>query len=241
MTARIGGSRRRGSERMTVFRLFGIALRRWYVLVVGLVCIVAACAVLQEEEGVYWAQTDVLFLAGDKGGNPLENQTENVIHFASVIQASLDEGAADIRLSSPSATLHGTGVRSGFISMLADTGGQWGSNFNRAVIRIEAVDESPEQVRGMIAGVVADIESETARLQSASGVGEDASTRISVDTGPDAVSVGYMGSTRGSRYRGFAVIALIGGVVSLTAAALLDRALLARREKRAAVGEPVRS
>ena len=219
---------------MTVFRLLSIAIRRWYVVLVGLVCVVALCVTLADEEGVYWAQADVLFLAGDKGGNPLENQTENVIHFASVIQSSLEEGGSDIRLSSPSASLHGTGLRSGFVSMLADTGGQWGSNFNRAVIRIEAVDESPELVRAAIDNAVEEITTETARLQDASGVTEDASTRISVDAGPDAVSVGYMGSTRGSRYRAFAVIALMGGAITLAAAALLDRALLARRAAKAA-------
>ena len=215
---------------VTVLDLLLVAVRRWYIMLVGLVCIVALCAVLQGEKGVYYGQSDVLFLAEDSDNNPLENQTEGVIHFASVVQQTLGSSDVNLKLSSPSATLHGSGVRRGVLATLADAGGQWGSNFNRALIRVEAVNSSPELVRADITRMVDEIATSANRLQSGATVG--ATARVLVDAGSDTIAVGYMGSTRGSRYRGFALIGLLGGGITLAAAVVVDRRLTARAARR---------
>jgi len=219
----------RGVAIVTVLDLLRISLRRWYILLLGLACIAATCVVLQREEGVYWAQSEVLFLAVD-ADNPLEDPTEGVIHFASVVQESVDTGPLDLKLSSPSATLHGSGVREGVISTLADAGGQWESNFNRALIRVEAVNSSPERVRSDITRVVDDITTAADQLQSGDAI--TGSARVLVDSGSGEISVGYMGSTRGSRYRGFALVTLLGGGITLAVAAVVDRRLAARASRR---------
>ena len=217
--------RAQGVAIVTVLDLLGIAVRRWYILLLGLACIVASCVLLQREEGVYWAQSEVLFLAVD-GNNPLENPTEGVIHFASVVQESVDTDSVDLKLASPSATLHGSGVRVGVISSLADAGGQWGSNFDRALIRVEAVNASPQLVRDDISRVVGEITAAADQLQSGDAI--SGSARVLVDSGSGEITVGYMGSTRGSRYRGFALIALLGGGITLAVAAIVDRRLASR-------------
>lgn len=214
---------------MPILELVRIALRRWYVIGIGAVCAVALAVLLGRAPGVYWAQSDVLFLANPAvtGGNPLENQTDSVINFASVVQESIGHGTAQVKLSSPSATLHGAGVRQGYVARLADSGGQWESSFNRAVIKVEVVDSSPQKVRAVLGKVLTNISQETAALQTGSGISQR--SLITVETGAKDVSVGYMGSTGGSRLRGLAAVGLVGFGVTCAAAALLDRALDRRR------------
>ncbi|MBC7402298.1 MAG: hypothetical protein H7279_03860 [Microbacteriaceae bacterium] len=216
---------------MTVLEFLRVALRRWYVFALGLVGILVLTGFLDRTPGVYWAQTDVLFLANPAavGGNPLQNQTDSVIDFASVIQESIGRGTAHVKLSSPSATLYGAGVTHGYVARLADAGGQWESSFNRAVIEVEVVESSPAGVRQVLDRVVSEIRRETAALQSGSGV--TGVYRITVESGASDVSIGYMGNSRGSRYRGLAALGLVGLGVSAVTAVLLDRALARRRRR----------
>jgi hypothetical protein len=214
-----------------VVELLLVCLRRWYVLLVGVLCVAAVAFTLDRTPGVYFAQVDVLFLADDSsaGGNPLQNQEDSVIHFASVVQQSVSDGAVQLRLSSPSATLQGSGIREGYVARLSDAGGQWESSFNRAVIEIEVVDSSPAEVNRVLDEVLGRIESETERIQSDAGI--DPAAWVTADSETDDVSIGYMGSTRGSRLRGLAAVALVGGAATLVTAALFDR----WRSRRAAV------
>lgn len=217
---------------MTVFTLLRLALRRWYIVLVGAVLLGFAASALNGTQGVYFAQTDVLFLADEAatGGNPLQNQSDSVIQFASVVQQAVGSGSVNLRLSSPTATLHGSGVRRGYVARLADAGGQWQSSFNRAVIKVEVVDSSPERVRATLDTVLARIANETQKVQRSAGIG--AASFVTVDSASQDVSIGYMGSTRGSRIRGLAVAALLGAGITLAAVVAVDRALQRRRESR---------
>lgn len=206
-----------------VFDLLLACLRRWYIVVLGLACIAGVAYTLDRTPGVYFAQVDVLFLADESqaGANPLQNQEDSVIHFASVVQQSVSDGAVQTRLSSPSATLQGSGIREGYVARLSDAGGQWESSFNRAVIEIEVVDSSPAEVRRVVDEVVGRITAETERIQQEAGV--DPSTWVTADVETDDVSIGYMGSTRGSRLRGLAAVGLVGGAATVLTAVLVDR------------------
>jgi hypothetical protein len=222
---------------VTVLDVLGLMARRWYILVLGLLLTAAVGLSLERTSGVYWARADVLFLADESsaGDNPLQNQTDSVIHFASVVQQSIGESSVQLKLSSPNATLQGSGIREGYVARLSDSGGQWASSFNRAVIEVEVVDSSPEEVRRVLDGVLGRISDATEQVQREAGV--DPAAFITVDTADDEASIGYMGSTRGSRIRGLAVVALVGGTLTLIAAAAVDRARLRRvAGRRADVG-----
>ena len=219
---------------MTVLDLLGVMARRWYIVVLGLLVVVAVGWSLERTPGVYWARADVLFLADESnaGGNPLQNQTDSVIHFASVVQQSIGRDSVQLKLSSPNATLAGSGIREGYVARLSDSGGQWASSFNRAVIEVEVVDSSPDEVRRVLDEVLVRISDDTENVQREAGV--DPAAFITVDTAEDDVSIGYMGSTRGSRIRGLATVALVGGTLTLVAAAVFDRAWLRRTARRRA-------
>jgi hypothetical protein len=221
---------------VTVLDVLGLMARRWYILVLGLLLTAAVGLSLERTSGVYWARADVLFLADESsaGDNPLQNQTDSVIHFASVVQQSIGESSVQLKLSSPNATLQGSGIREGYVARLSDSGGQWASSFNRAVIEVEVVDSSPEEVRRVLDGVLGRISDATEQVQREAGV--DPAAFITVDTADDEASIGYMGSTRGSRIRGLAVVALVGGTLTLVAAAAVDRARLRRVAGRRADG-----
>ena len=221
---------------MTVLDVLGLIARRWYIVVLGLLVTVAIGLSLERTTGVYWARADVLFLADESsaGGNPLQNQTDSVIHFASVVQQSIGKNSVQLKLSSPNATLQGSGTREGYVARLSDAGGQWASNFNRAVIEVEVVDSSPEEVRRVLDEVLGRISDATEQVQREAGV--DPAAFITVDTADDDVSIGYMGSTRGSRIRGLAAVALVGGTLTLVAAAAFDRARLRRSSRRGGPG-----
>ena len=85
-------------------------------------------------------------------------------------------------------------------------------------------------MRSDITRVVDDITTAADQLQSGDAI--TGSARVLVDSGSGEISVGYMGSTRGSRYRGFALVALLGGGITLAVAAVVDRRLAARASRR---------
>ncbi len=214
---------------MTIIQLTRSLRRRWYVLVVGVVCTVAAVMVFSKNERVYFAQTNVVFEAP---GAPTVagvdyGFSESLNYFAAVVERTVNGSSASVRLSSPTATLYGIGIRQGRSVSLADGGGQWSHVFDRPVLSVQVVDSSPERVYAGMAAATSDISTAAETMQSESGAPLD--TRITVTTTPEKPEIASFGQTSTSRIKGAASMVSVGVALSASAACILDSAALRRR------------
>lgn len=214
---------------MTTAQLLSVLRRRWYVVIVGVACTWAACAVLMLTPRVYGAQMDVVFVApgGVASSRPDDAFTEPLINFASIVALKVNGDRPSVRLSSPTAALYGLGVREGVSVSLADAGGQWDSIFNSPVIRIQAVDSSPERVAAALDNVVAEIASASTSIQNDSGVKEK--EKIGIQTVPDRAQVFAYARTRTTEAKATAAASVLGLSLTACAAALSDRWARSRR------------
>lgn len=215
---------------MAVSDLIQILLRRWYVVVVGMICTVAAFVALSDSPRVYSAQTDVVFLAPGNGAIRGLNDglAQTLVDFASLVGKQVTDGQASLKLSSPSATLYGTGVREGVSIALADAGGQWGHMFNRPVLSVQVVDSSSEEVTNVLNGIVRDISRTATTLQNETAA--PSTEFITVETVPEEIEINSIGQTRTSVAKGFVALTAVGGGLTLATAIQWDR--MAHRAKR---------
>lgn len=214
---------------MTIIQLIRILRRRWYVLVVGAVCTVAAVTVFSQNERVYFAQTNVVFEApGSPTVAGVDNGfSESLNYFAAVVERTVNGSSASVRLSSPTATLYGIGIRQGSSVSLADGGGQWSHVFDRPILSVQVVDSSPERVNAGMAAVISDISTAAESMQSESGAPIDA--RITVTTTPEQPEIASFGQTSTSRIKGAASMVSVGFLLSASAACILESPALRRR------------
>jgi len=216
---------------VTTLQLLRILRRRWYVLVVGVVCSVAALLVFSKSERVYFAQTDVVFQAPGAPTMPGLNSgfSESLNYFAGIVERTVNKGSESVRLSSPTATLYGIGVHQGRSVVLADRGGQWSHVFDRPVVSVQVVDSSPERVAAGMAAAVSEIATTAESMQSASGA--PSASRITVTTTPEQPEIVSFGQTSASRAKGVASMASVGFGLTATVACLLDRYALRHRRR----------
>lgn len=216
---------------MTVLALFRVLLARWYVVVLGCVCTAGAFMALHDSPRVYSAQTDVVFvLPGNVAIRGLNYEfAQTLINFAGLVEKRVNDGQPSLKLSSPSATLYGTGVREGISISLADAGGQWQRSFNRPVLSVQVVDSSPEDVTKAMSGVVHDITKTAEALQEESGT--ERGQFIMVETAPESIEINSVGATRASIAKGLVALTAVGIGATVATAIGLDRALLRLRNR----------
>lgn len=216
---------------MTVAQMLPLLLRRWYVVVAGVACTWFVCTAFMLTPSVYAAQMDVVFVVP---GGVASSRTDDafagpLINFTSVVAVRVNAVRPSVKLSSPSAELYGLGVREGVSVTIADAGGQWERIFNAPLIRIQAVDSSPERVSAALDEVVADISAAATSIQDESGVGQ--SVRIGVETVPLRPEVFAYSRTRTSEAKASAAAWLVGLSLTASAAALSDRWARSRRRR----------
>lgn len=216
---------------MTVLALWKVLLARWYVVLLGLAVTATAFASLADSPRVYSAQTDVVFvLPGNVAIRGLNDGfAETLINFSGLVEQKVNEGRSSLKLSSPSATLFGTGVREGSSISLADAGGQWQRSFNRPVLSVQVVDSSPEEVTVVMTAIVRDIARTAESLQAESGT--DSSKFITVETAPESIEITSFGATRMSTAKGLVALTTVGAGLTLAAALLSDRAITRIRNR----------
>jgi hypothetical protein len=195
-------------------------------------CTMVAFVVLSDSPRVYSAQTDVVFLAPGNGAIRGLNDglAQTLVDFAGLVGKKVTDGRPSLKLSSPSATLYGTGVREGVSISLADAGGQWGHMFNRPVLSVQVVDSSSEEVANVLNSIVRDISRTATTLQSETGA--PSTDFITIETVPEAIEINSIGQTRTSVAKGLVALTIVGAGLTLGAAIWLDRS---RREKRRGV------
>ncbi len=218
---------------MTMAQLLRLLVRRWYVVIAGVACTGLACAALMLTPPAYTAQMDVVLVVpgGATSSRTDDAFAEPLINFTSVVAVRVNAMRPSVKLSSPTADLYGLGVREGVSVTLADAGGQWESIFNAPVIRIQAVDSSPDRVASALNGVVADISLASTSIQDESGVGQSA--RIGIETVPLRPEVFAYTRNRTSEAKATVAAWVLGLSLTASAAALSDRwARTPRRSER---------
>lgn len=206
-----------------------VLARRWYVAGVGLLLTAALAAHVHAQTGLFWAQTDLVFLQPQSARYPnsIEVTSNSVIATAGLVATMLN--GADARPSTASAgtSLAGEGVTTGYAVRMPDSGGQWAHNFTRPVLDIQVIGADQAKVTQIRDGLITRVGRILDQLQDADGVRQH--DRITVSAAPGSIQI--------FRLQGkpmWAAGAALGVGIGCTLGAItwLDRLLLARRRRR---------
>jgi hypothetical protein len=172
---------------MTIEVILASAVRFWWAVVIGALVTASAAAWVWTKPGIYWAQVDVYFLAPATAPNLPNNLTSvspRIIQLASVIQRQVTGGGGSASVVSSTVTLKDEGVRAGTTVELPESGGQWTVSFDRALLRVDAVDSSPAKVEARVQQAVGEIRAALDSRQREAGVGPQSTivTQLSPDT-----------------------------------------------------------
>lgn len=205
---------------MTIWDLGGVLVRRWYLLLLGLLCTAIACMVVNGQPGVYFSRAEVVLLVppglGDR--NTLTTTSSDAVVLAGVVAKIINGAESEPRAASPEVTIVGRGVDDGYSLQLPDLGGQWAPSFPRQVLDVQVAGPDAEAVHERMQGLIERIDNELSTLQIDANVAP--SERISAQSTPSQPSVVYLG---GSRTRALAMTALVGLTMTLGAIAIIDR------------------
>lgn len=198
--------------------------RRWATLVValGLLLTVAITYRVVRKPGIYWAQTDVVFLAPASGlfPNSLANDSGGLIALAGVVGKMVDADSPATRVVDPSVRLVNQGIRHGSSVTLPNDGGQWANNFDKALLDVQAVGATAAEVTGTVNQLVDQINLRLAGMQSDVPSVDRVTTKLS----PAQVQVFY---DAGRRLRALAASLAVGVGITF-ALALYVRRRIAR-------------
>ena len=176
---------------MTLFDLWGLARRVWWITLGGLVLTLAATYQSTHQPGVYWAQVDVVILRPSvpTAPNVLSNTATRVIEAASVLQRDVN-GFDGAHVVSDGITIVDKGIRSGVEVRLPNVGGQWANNFNRPFLDVQVVDTSHAGASKRLDDVLARIGQSLTARQVAAGV--EPINRLSIQLSPAQPEIRYL-------------------------------------------------
>lgn len=197
------------------------------VLVGALVTAVAGYGAIRAD-GVYFARTELAFLAPQSTANPnaLRTQSDSLIITAGVVARELTGPAEWPKFGSMEVTLAGAGVRDGWSLRLPDTGGQWASNFASQRLVLEVVGPTAEVVDARQRQLVDEVVATLDALQTSQGAAPQ--ERITILATPESPVLSHV---TGSRPRALAMTAVLGMSMTLSCVLMLER----RRRGRGAV------
>jgi hypothetical protein len=199
--------------------------RRWAALVValGLLLTLAISYRVARKPGVFWAQTDVVFLppASTFHPNTLVNTSDGVIALAGVVGKMVDPDAVAARVVSPTVALANQGIRHGWSVTLPNDGGQWADNFDKPLLDVQAVGSTPAEVSGTVNRLISQINLTLSRLQAQVPQVDRVKTALS----PSQVQVFY---DPGRRLRALAASLAVGVAATLVAAGYVRRRIARR-------------
>jgi hypothetical protein len=195
-------------------------MRYWALVLVGAVLTAGAGVAAVRDEGVYFARTELAFLAPTSTlyPNALRTQSEDIIDTAGVVAKRISGPAEVTKFSSPDVTLIGLGVRDGWSLRLPDTGGQWAVNFATQMLILDVVGPSREAVSNRQSELIVRVQDELDQLQRDADV--DPVNDITVIPAPDTPVIYHVG---GNRPRALAMTALLGVGVTIIVVLAVDR------------------
>jgi len=189
------------------------AIRRHAVIVV--VCVAATLAallIMQSRPGLYQAQTDIVLLAPDSsaGGNPFWGRDYSLIAVAGLLTKIVNQDSGEAQTVSSSVTLAGQGETDGYAVRLPNRGGQWGNDYDRPILDVQAVGRTPDEAQENLNTAVTALETALTRLQDGANVPTDRRMTLYFEETPEP----SYGQGRPSRALAATIILGLGGMVA---------------------------
>lgn len=216
------GSRREGLA-VSFQAVLVTMLRRWYVVVVVVLCAGCFGIYWMKDGGCYSAATTVSFtlprrqtLLPESGRND-----ENVIAFAGAVAMEINRGRRPASYASNDAPLYGVGVRQGVLVAMPNLGGQWSAMYSRADIEIQIVGRSREWVESTQQETIKKVFEVTKNRQSSAYTSPQ--TYITANIIPLTTGVQHVSVGRASQMLAFAALFFAALLVGGTGAVILDR------------------
>lgn len=195
-------------HRQTILR--HVLIRRWYIVVAVMLCMVPILYDATNSTGVYYSRVEVMFLPPPSkvGGNALKSEAVTTVMYAAIVERGFNGNVGGQRLKTTDAPLYATGLRNGHSVFLPNSGGQWQMNFDDPEIIVEVVSESRETVVAEMQRIVDRLQQSAHVQQQSIGVLPEA--YITTELSPSEPGVMYVG-IRKSRE----LAALLGLTVAL--------------------------
>ncbi|WP_157157443.1 hypothetical protein [Diaminobutyricimonas sp. LJ205] len=204
---------------MTFWDVLARALRRWPILLAGLLLTAGAAVWVLDARPVYFAEVRVVFLPpADISPNPYARTSQSLVELAGAVGRALEGGSSDARSVSQGVTMVGEGERDGHAIRQPNIGGQWAYAFDTPALDVQAVGATGEAVEREIAGAVTRIKGELTEMQARLDV--PAHSRVRLQLSPSEPQVMEYG---GSRVRALAGTLAAGGLVTFLALGMPGR------------------
>ena len=220
---------------VTVWDILRACLRRWPIVLLGLVLTAGGFVQVMKTTGVYWAQSEVVFLSPQSARYPnsLQSASNSLVELAGLIEREVNDGRQLASTASSEVTIIGQGITEGSEVALPNAGGQWTYYFNRPVLDVQAAGASPDEVTALMNSAFDRISSSLDGKQQAAGVAGE--NLVTLDRSPREIKVQF---AQGDRQRAAAAELAIGFALMLTAVVLVDSGLRRRtRRKRSKAAE----
>jgi len=180
---------------MTTRTLLAVALRRWYVLLLGLALTVVATRLVMVWNPVVYSSTTTITLL-QSGPNPLRANADDLVATASALVVRANGGTTVTKTSSPETTLVGEGIVDGSRVRLRDVGGQWTTSIPDPVIIVEVTGPDQTDVLAQTARLISDVDDDLAELQDQLGITEN---RLFTALSPEQPEIAALGAASKSR------------------------------------------
>jgi hypothetical protein len=204
---------------VTIRDLMLALVRRWWVVLIGVVLTAAMGLVALSDPGVYFSRTEITFLApsSQRYPNSLQTTSGDLIITAGIVAKRVEGPAAIPKFADSSVNLVGEGVREGWSLRLPDTGGQWASNFASQTLILDVVGPTRESVQTQQTAVLDEVAHELYALQREQSV--DPVNDITTTATPASAVISHV---TGSRIRSLAMTAALGFGAILAAVVFLE-------------------
>lgn len=211
---------------MTLWDTLAAMGRRWYVVLVGLLCTVLALYAIQTRPQVYYSRSTVFFVAPSSQHNPngLSIRLVSLVVTAGVVAKRINGSYTPTKVSSMNVTLVGRGTSDGTLIQLPDNGGQWSNDYDAQALDVQVAAPTPELVYERRADAITRIAAELTELQDDAKV--PAVDRVTLKVAPVQPSVVVM---RGQPRRAQAMTLALGVVLTMLAVGLAE--LVSRRRR----------
>lgn len=190
-------------------RSYRAPTRRWPFAVAALAVMAGASAMVVATPPLYYARADVLFVLpeGAEDANGLIGDPGRTRYLAGVVDRTLNAERGGMEVLTTFAPLYGTGIRHGYWVHIPNSGGQWQANFDRPLLRVEIVGETPDEVLEQLsrhADRVADL-----AITSQEMMNIPAAAHIRTTVSPEIPRVAAIGMAKDRVVAGLALLTII--------------------------------
>ncbi|MDR6636657.1 hypothetical protein [Paenarthrobacter nitroguajacolicus] len=213
---------------MTSQTLLRLLRKRWYVAFAVILLGLAGLGAIRAQEPVYWAQTEVSFVAPNSDPAYWIPGGDNavLVPFAALVERRVNADSDSVDLVLARGTLYGAGVKQGYSVTLPNAGGQWAKSFTRPVLLVQVVDSSAENVNRVLSAVIDRINAACGALQKEMHVDSRLIFTVSTPSSPEII---FGGGTQVDRLKGAAIWLTLFAGAALAVTYTVDRRLTRRR------------